>query len=210
MPELEQAIDRLIAGPESRTRVIGERERTRTAYHESGHAVTMRYLEQHPPLHRVSIVPHGRMAGYTRCLQPLDELFVSRGRLKAMLAAALAGHAAEHVVLGDVASGADDDIRRATDIARRMITRYGMSERLGPVALGPVPAQVSHARETANEQTCSDHTTEAIDREIHATGHQCGRRSAGDRHSTCADGTADCDSRCPNGAGPWQLRAWAL
>jgi cell division protease FtsH len=159
MSELEEAIDRVVAGPRSISRVIASGERLRTAYHEGGHALAMRYLEHHPPVHKVSIVPHGRLTGYTRCIPASDESIATRGCLRAMLAAALGGHAAEKLILGDVSSSAEDDIIHATELATRMIKRYGMSEHLGPVAL-----------ESADDapRTYSDRTAEIIDVEIHA------------------------------------------
>jgi cell division protease FtsH len=171
MVELEDAIDRVLAGPETRSRVIASDERARIAYHESGHAVMMHYLKDHPPLQRVTIVRHGMSGGYTRSLGD-DDFVVSRNELKATLAAALGGHAAEQVLLGEVASGAEDDLATATDIACRMIKRYGMSERLGPVCLGEVSPRDPSWRFGTVTKNYSERTAETIDGEIQSLIHE--------------------------------------
>jgi cell division protease FtsH len=126
----------------------------------------MHYLEHHDPPDRVSIVPHGTPGGNTRSLHPEDWAFLTRSQLKAMLAAALGGHAAELVVFGDVASGGESDIASATDIARRMVTEYGMSDRLGTVALRRSGGTALLGRPLAERRTYSERTAEAIDEEV--------------------------------------------
>jgi cell division protease FtsH len=153
MRELEEAIDRVLAGPESRSRVMSDKERLLTAYHESGHAIAMRYLEHHDPVQKVTIIPRGMMGGYTRPLPAEDRYYMTRSQFEAMLASALGGHAAEQVVFGEISTGAENDIEKATAIARKMVTRYGMSQRLGTVAFG-------------DQEGYSSRTAEAIDAEV--------------------------------------------
>src|SRR5213080_298730 len=166
MSELEEAIDRVIAGPERKSRVMSDREKRLTAYHEGGHAVAMRYLEHHDPVHKVTIIARGMMGGYTRPLPPEDRYYMTRSQFKAMLASALGGHAAEQVVFGEISTGAENDIEKATNIARKMVKEYGMSERLGTVALGHKEELVFLGREIGEQKNYSEKTAEAIDEEI--------------------------------------------
>src|SRR5204862_992961 len=158
--------DRVIAGPERKSRVMSDREKQLTAYHEGGHAVAMRYLEHHDPVHKVTIIARGMMGGYTRPLPPEDRYYMTRSQFKAMLASALGGHAAEHVVFGEISTGAENDIEKATNIARKMVKEYGMSERLGTVALGHKEELVFLGREISEQKNYSEKTAEAIDEEI--------------------------------------------
>ena len=151
MPELEEAIDRVVAGPQRRSRIMSEREKELTAYHEAGHAVVGRFVPNHDPLHGISIISRGMLGGHTRFLPPEDRHYLNRSQFSAMLASALGGQAAELMVFGEISTSARDDIQKATNIARRMVTEYGMSERLGPVG-------------ARNEY--SDKMAEAIDDEI--------------------------------------------
>src|SRR3979411_872122 len=166
MAELEEAIDRVIAGPERKSRVMSDREKELTAYHESGHAIAMRYLEHHDPVHKVTIIARGMMGGYTRPLPPEDRYYMTRSQFKAMLASALGGHAAEQVVFGEISTGAENDIEKATNIARKMVKEYGMSERLGTVALGHKEKLVLLGGEIGEQKNYSEKTAEAIDEEI--------------------------------------------
>jgi cell division protease FtsH len=151
MPELQQAIDRAVAGPQRKSRVMSEREKVLTAYHEAGHAVVGRFVPNHDPLHGISIINRGMLGGHTRFLPAEDRHYLNRSQLSAMLASALGGQAAELMVFGEISTSARDDIQTATNIARRMVTEYGMSERLGPVG-------------ARNEY--SDKMAEAVDDEI--------------------------------------------
>ncbi|MDQ6673291.1 MAG: ATP-dependent zinc metalloprotease FtsH [Chloroflexota bacterium] len=166
MSELEEAIDRVIAGPERKSRVMSDREKELTAYHESGHAIAMRYLEHHDPVHKVTIISRGMMGGYTRPLPPEDRYYMTKSQFKASIASALGGHAAEHVVYGEISTGAENDIEKATNIARKMVKEYGMSERLGTVALGHKEELVFLGREIGEQKNYSEKTAEAIDEEI--------------------------------------------
>jgi cell division protease FtsH len=160
MPEIDEAVDRAVAGPEAPSQLLAARDKERRAYHEAGHALTMHCLEHHPPVHKLSIVPRARFAGYTRCLEADHRVFVTRNELHARLTAALAGQVAEQLVLGQRASGAENDIDTATHIARSMVEQYGMSARIGLVALataGELPV---------GGRSYSEATAEAIDTEI--------------------------------------------
>src|SRR5438477_793185 len=152
MSELEEAIDRVVAGPARKSRIISDREKELTAYHEGGHAVAMRYLEHHDPVHKVTIIARGMMGGYTRPLPPEDRYYMTRSQFTAMLASALGGHAAEQVVFGEISTGAENDIEKATNIARKMVKEYGMSERLGTVALGHKEELVFLGREIGEQK----------------------------------------------------------
>jgi cell division protease FtsH len=134
-PDLDEAADRVVMGPERRSRVISEREKRVTAYHEAGHALAAHLLEHADPVHKITIVPRGRAMGYVMQFPEEDRLSAGRLELLDRIAVALAGRVVEELVLGDVTTGAQNDFQQATDLARRMVTRWGMSERLGPVAL---------------------------------------------------------------------------
>jgi cell division protease FtsH len=166
MFELEEAVERVIAGAERTTRVMSAAELRRTAYHEGGHAVAMHFLEHHDPVHRVTIVARGRLNGFTRSLASEDRSFLTRTQFEAMLAATLAGHAAEQVVFGEVSAGIDNDLQVATGIARQMVTNYGMSDRLGTVALGRKAGLIVLGRALGEQRNYSDKTAEAIDAEV--------------------------------------------
>ncbi|GAC1461233.1 MAG: hypothetical protein PVSMB4_19990 [Ktedonobacterales bacterium] len=168
MAELEEAIDRVVAGPERKSRIISERERAVTAYHEVGHALVARALPHCDPVHKVSIVARGPMGGYTRLL-PLEERYLwSKPQFEDFLAFALGGHVAERIIFGEVTTGASNDIERVTAMARKMVTEYGMSERLGPVAFGQKDELVFLGREIGEQRTYSEQTAREIDEEVRA------------------------------------------
>jgi cell division protease FtsH len=160
MSDLQEAIDRVIGGPQKKARVMSDLEQRRTAYHEGGHAVVGRFSENHDPVHKVTIVSRGRMGGYTRFLPEEDRHYMTRAGFEAMIASALGGWMAERVIFGDVSTGASNDIEKATNIARSMVTSYGMSDILGPLALVQRDAQPGEARQY------SEAVAEAIDAEI--------------------------------------------
>jgi cell division protease FtsH len=166
MPELEEAIDRVSAGPERRSRVMSVRETELTAYHESGHAVVSRFLAHHDPVHKITIIPRGLRVGSTRFLAPEDRSYMTRGQFRDAVVAALGGHAAETVVFGEVSTGSGDDIERATTIVRRMVTDFGMSERLGPVAFGRKRQMIFLGREIGEQRDYSERVGEVIDEEV--------------------------------------------
>jgi cell division protease FtsH len=166
MPEMEEAIDRVIAGPERRTRVISEREKRITAYHEGGHAVVGHVLPHVPPLHKVTIIPRGVAGGYTLALPTEDRYYRSRSEMIDELAFALGGRVAEELVFGDITTGASDDIRKATTQARKMVTEYGMSDRLGPLTFGQQQQEVFLGRDFASNPDYSDQVAFEIDSEV--------------------------------------------
>jgi cell division protease FtsH len=166
MPEVEEAVDRVSAGPERRSRVMSARETALTAYHESGHAVVSRFLTHHDPVHKISIIPRGLRIGYTRFLPVEDRSYMTRSQLRDAVVGELSGHAAEAVVFGEVSSSARDDIERATTLVRRMVTRSGMSDRLGPVALGRKRQMIFLGRELGDQKDYSEGLGEVIDEEI--------------------------------------------
>jgi ATP-dependent Zn protease len=131
MIEFEEAIDRVIAGPERKSRIINQREKEVTAYHEGGHALVARLLKHADPVHKISIVARGMMGGYTRMLPAEDRYLFTKSQFEAMLAVALGGRTAEQLVFNETTTGAGNDLEQATKLARQMITRYGMSSRLG-------------------------------------------------------------------------------
>ncbi len=160
MAELEDAIDRVLAGPERETHLMGEEERRVTAYHEIGHALVARLLPHLDPVHKISIIARGRMGGYTR-LAPADERqLYTRTRLMETLAWCLGGRAAEDIVCGEISTGASSDIERATSIARQMVCEFGMSERLGPLLFS--------RRDGDGSSQYSEALTGEVDREIQA------------------------------------------
>ncbi|MGH2706261.1 MAG: ATP-dependent zinc metalloprotease FtsH [Actinomycetota bacterium] len=166
MDEMEEAIDRVIAGPERKSRVISEREKKVIAYHEAGHALVSWALPNADPVHKVSIISRGRALGYTLTLPMEDRFLVTRSELIDELAMLLGGRVAEELVFQDPTTGAQDDIDRATKIARRMVCEFGMSEKLGPVALGDKVDQPFLGRDFSAHPDYSEHVASEIDTEI--------------------------------------------
>ncbi|HVF52123.1 MAG TPA: ATP-dependent zinc metalloprotease FtsH [Actinomycetota bacterium] len=166
MHELEEAIDRVLAGPERRSRVISEKEKKVIAYHEAGHALVSHALPNADPVHKVSIVSRGRALGYTLTLPTEDRFLVTRSELIDELAMLLGGRVAEEIVFNEPTTGAQDDIQRCTRIARQMVTEFGMSE-LGPLALGQSESQPFLGRDFGHVQDYSDVVAARIDSEVH-------------------------------------------
>ncbi len=167
MDELEESIDRVIAGPQKKSRVISQREKEITAYHEAGHAVVAHALPHADPVHKVSIVARGMMGGYTRLLPTEDKYLWSRSQFNDMLAVSLAGHAAEQLFFCEITTGAANDLEQATKLARRMVTEYGMSEKLGPRTFGRREELVFLGREITEQRDYGDKVAEQIDDEVH-------------------------------------------
>jgi len=166
MRTVESAIDRVLAGPERKTRVMSERERRVTAYHEGGHALVGHLLEHCDPIHKVSIVARGRALGWTLALPLEDRYTHTKSELIDRLAMLLGGRTAEEIVFGDVTTGAADDIDKATEIARAMVTTYGMSDAVGPIALGAKQGEVFLGKEYGHEANYSDAVAHVIDTEV--------------------------------------------
>ncbi len=164
--ELEESIDRVIAGPEKRSRIINPKEKEITAHHEAGHALVARMLPNADPVHKVSIIARGQMGGYTRLLPTEDRYLWTRSQFNDMLATMLAGHASEELIFGEMTTGSESDIEQATKIARGMVMEYGMSERLGPRTFGRREELVFLGREVSEQKDYSEKTAEEIDEEI--------------------------------------------
>jgi len=164
--EMTEAIDRVIAGPQRKSRVISERERLMTAYHEAGHALVARMLPHADPVRKVSIVARGMAGGYTRTVPDEDRMFKTKAQFEDDLAVFMAGQVAEQLVFEEISTGASNDIERATAIARRMITEFGMSS-LGPLAFGKKDELVFLGREISEQRNYSDTIAFKIDEELH-------------------------------------------
>jgi cell division protease FtsH len=167
MKELEESIDRVIAGPERKSRRISVKEKEISAYHETGHALAARLLPNADPVHKVSIVARGAMGGYTRLLPTEDRYLMTRSQFKDMIAALLAGQTAEELIFKEISTGAQNDLEEATKLARRMVTTYGMSEKLGPRTFGRKEEMVFLGREISEQRDYSEKVAEEIDDEVH-------------------------------------------
>ena len=164
--ELEEGIMRVIAGPEKKTRVMGEKERLITAYHEMGHAIVGHYLEHADPVHKISIVGRGQALGYTISMPQEDKFLTTRAELLDTMAMTLGGRAAEEIVFGEITTGASNDLEKVTQTAKQMVMRFGMSERLGPRVFGHDHGQPFLGREFSSEPDYSDEIAREIDDEI--------------------------------------------
>ena len=166
MEELEDAIDRVIAGgPEKKSRVISPKERETVAYHEAGHALVAKLLPTTDPVHKISIIPRGRALGYTLQLPTEDRYLTSKSEILDRITVLLGGRAAEQLIFGEITTGAGDDIERATKSVRRMITEFGMSEKLGPLTYGNKQDTPFLGRDLARDRNYSEEVASAIDRE---------------------------------------------
>jgi len=166
MSELEEAIDRVVAGPARKSRIISEREKAITAYHEVGHALVARMLPNTDPVHKVSIVARGQAGGFTMLLPTEDRYLWSKPQFEDMLAYVLGGHVAELLIFGEVTTGASNDIERVTKIARSMVTEYGMSSRIGPMSLGHKDELVFLGRDFGEQRNYSEETAREVDEEV--------------------------------------------
>jgi cell division protease FtsH len=164
--EIEEAVERLIAGPEKKSRVISVQEKEIIAYHEAGHAVVMRMLPNCDPVHKISIISRGMALGYTMPLPPEDRHLLSRAKFLDDLAGLMGGHVAEKLVFGDTTTGSGNDLERATGIARRMVTEWGMSEKLGPRTFGKREEMVFLGREISEQRNYSEEVAQVIDEEV--------------------------------------------
>jgi len=166
MIEMEEAIDRVVAGPEKKTRLISDREKEIIAYHETGHAIVAHTLPNADPVHKISIIPRGRALGYTLTLPAEDKYLVTKSELVDELAMLLGGRTSEEMVFSEITTGDQNDIDRATKVARQMVMEFGMSEKLGPVTLGHKQEQVFLGRDFAAEPNYSDEVAYQIDQEV--------------------------------------------
>jgi len=177
--ELEEGIMRVIAGPEKKTRVMSEKERLITAYHEMGHAMVGHYLEHSDPVHKISVISRGQALGYTISLPTEDKFLTTRAELADTMAMTLGGRAAEEIVFNEITTGASNDLEKVTQTAKQMVMRYGMSERLGPRVFGHDRGQPFLGREFSSEPDYSDEIAREIDDEI--------RRVVEEAHQTAKD-----------------------
>ena len=168
MMEFEESKDKVMMGAERRSMVMTEDEKKLTAYHEAGHALIMMHAEGHEPLHKVTIIPRGRALGVTMFLPERDKYSQSITELKALIASLFGGRIAEEIVFGEkeVTTGASDDIKRATDIARRMVTEFGFSDKLGPLRYNADQEEVFLGHSVTQQKNVSDATAEVIDQEV--------------------------------------------
>ena len=166
MQEMEEAITRVIAGPEKKSKVISEKERKLTAYHEAGHAVVMNLLPNADPVHEISIIPRGRAGGYTMNLPEEDRSYASKSKLKDEMVGLLGGRVAEQIILGDISTGAKNDIDRASAIARSMVMEYGMSDTLGTISYGTDQNEVFLGRDFGRGRNFSEEIGAEIDKEV--------------------------------------------
>ena len=179
MPQLEEAIDRVIAGPERKSRLISDDEKRVIAYHEGGHALVGHALPHADPIHKVSIIPRGRALGWTLALPEADKYLVTRSELRDQLTMLMGGRTAEELIFHDPTTGAQNDIERASQIARSMVTEYGMSDLIGPQQLGQKNGEVFLGRDLGHQPNYSDEVAARIDAEV--------RRLIDEAHSEAAD-----------------------
>jgi cell division protease FtsH len=166
MGEFQEAVERVIAGPERKSRLISDKEKEIIAYHEAGHALVMQKLPHSDPVHKISVISRGMALGYTMPLPEEDRLLSSRDKLRDELAGLLGGRVAEEMVFGDVTTGASNDLERVTSVARRMVMQYGMSDVLGPQTFGEKEELVFLGREIGEQRNYSEEVAESIDAEV--------------------------------------------
>jgi cell division protease FtsH len=179
MLELEEGIMRVIAGPEKKSRVMSEKERLVTAYHELGHAIVGHLLPNSDPVHKVSIISRGQALGYTISLPTEDKFLTTRAELNDTMAMTLGGRSAEEIVFGEITTGASNDLEKVTETAKQMVMRFGMSERLGPRVFGHDRSMPFLGREFSAEPDYSDEVAREIDDEV--------RRIVEEAHQTSKD-----------------------
>ena len=166
MREIEDAMVKVTMGPEKKTRVRSEKENRLVAYHEAGHAVVSRFLPTQDPVHEISIVPRGMAGGYTMYRPTEDKNFMSKTEMEENIVSLLGGRVAEQLIIGDISTGASNDIERATQIARAMVTKYGMSEKVGAIMLGNNQGEVFLGRDFAQSKEYSEETASLVDAEV--------------------------------------------
>lgn len=164
--ELEEGVTRVIAGPEKKSRVMSEKDRKLTAYHEAGHALVARVLPNTDPVHQISIVPRGKAGGYTMILPQEDKYYMSKSEMEEYLIHLLGGRVAEKLALNDISTGAQNDLEKVSRLARKMVTEYGMSEDLGPMTFGSGQDEVFIGRDMARSKNYSEEVAAKIDKEV--------------------------------------------
>ena len=166
MSEIEEAVDRVMAGPERKSRIMDEKERSLIAYHEAGHALVAHVLPNTDEVHKITVIPRGRALGYTLTLPEQDRFLMTREQMRDELAMLMGGRVAEELSAGDITTGAANDIERATKVARQMVTEYGMSDTIGPRTLGQKQGEVFLGRDFSNQPDYSDAVAFEIDQEV--------------------------------------------
>ena len=166
MEDIEEASMKVMAGPEKKSRVVTPEEKKLTAYHEAGHAVAGFYCKHHPRVHEITIIPRGQAGGYTMYLPEKDRSYVTKGEMFEDIVSSLGGRVAEQLILEDISTGASNDLQQATNIARQMITKYGFSERLGPVVYGTSQEETFLGRDFTQGKGYSESTAAEIDGEM--------------------------------------------
>lgn len=179
MKEIENAVERVIAGPEKKSRVISEFEKKLVSYHEAGHALLGHYLPNTDPLHKVSIIPRGRAGGYTLLLPKEDRHYMTRSQILDQITMLLGGRVAESLILKEVSTGAQNDLERATELVRKLIMEYGMSEELGPLTFGHQSDQVFLGKEITRERNYSETVALTIDKEARRIVDECYNKAKG-------------------------------
>src|SRR5690606_24919450 len=177
--ELQEAIERVIAGPERRSRLITPKEKEIVAYHEAGHAVAMHVLPNHDPVHKVTIVPRGMAGGYTMSMPEDESNLMTREKFRDQLVALLGGRVAEEIRFGDITTGASNDLERVTGMARAMVTQWGMSEKLGPIRYGEREEMMFLNRSFSEHRNYSDKVAQEIDEEV--------KRLVDEAHNRCRE-----------------------
>ncbi len=177
MAEFEDALDRVVAGPERKSRLVNDREREIVAYHELGHAIVLNMLPNADPIHKISILPRGMALGITMQLPSEDRYLVTKAELLDEITGMLGGRAAEEIVFQEISTGAYDDLKRATELARRMVTEYGMSEKLGPITLGRRHSNPFLGRDLMEDRNYSEQVAMEIDREVRSIIEKCYTRA---------------------------------
>ncbi|MCL6634108.1 MAG: ATP-dependent metallopeptidase FtsH/Yme1/Tma family protein, partial [Alicyclobacillus herbarius] len=175
--DVDEAIDRVMAGPEKRSRVMTEHERRLVAYHESGHAVIGYFVQNAETVHKVTIIPRGMAGGYTVTLPKEDRYFMTKQEMLDRICGLLGGRVAEEIIFGEISTGASNDLERVTEIARQMVTQYGMSDRLGLMQYGSRQGQVFLGKDLSTEQNYSDQVAYEIDQEMKSIVEACHKRT---------------------------------
>ncbi|MBE7043868.1 MAG: ATP-dependent zinc metalloprotease FtsH, partial [Ruminococcaceae bacterium] len=176
MQDVSEAMIKVIAGPEKKSKKASEKEKKLTAYHEAGHAIVTKLLPNQDPVHQISIIPRGRAGGYTLSLPSEDKMYASKVGMMEEIVVLLGGRVAEKLVLDDISTGASNDIQRATKIAREMITKYGMSEKLGPICFGSEQDEVFIGKDFGQTRNYSEQVAALIDEEIKSVIDSCYNR----------------------------------
>jgi cell division protease FtsH len=164
--DLASSIDKVLLGPERKSKILSEKEKKISAYHEAGHGLVAASLPNADPVHKITIVPRGRTGGFTMKLPSEERHYFSRSQFLDEIAVSLGGYAAEKIVFGDITTGASDDLKKATDLTRNLVMRYGMSDKIGPIVLGEQEELVFLGKEISTAKNYSEETARIIDQEI--------------------------------------------